>query len=182
LSPSPAPELTDAQRAALASARLLALDVDGTLTDGSIVYSGEVEVVRFHVHDGQGLAWLRRAGVDVAWITGRGSRATRVRATECGVRALSTGVKDKRRALESVQAELGVSPEETVAMGDDLPDLALYRRARFLAAPADARPEVRAAADLVTRAGGGRGAVRELCEAILAARGLWDELLEAGGR
>ena len=166
----------------LAGARLLALDVDGTLTDGGVVYAtypgaGDCsELQAFHVHDGQGLAWLKRADVAVAWITGRGCAATRRRAKELGVARLVERAGPKDEALAEVQKQLGIPPEQTLAMGDDLPDLLLGRRAAFFAAPADARAEVRAAADLVTGARGGRGAVRELVEAILAAKGLWPSI------
>jgi 3-deoxy-D-manno-octulosonate 8-phosphate phosphatase (KDO 8-P phosphatase) len=158
----------------MARARLVALDVDGTLTDGSVIYSGEIEIQAFSVKDGQGLAWLVAAGVEVAWITGRGSRSTEKRALELGVRRLRLGARDKAAALAEIQRELGIAPEETVAMGDDLPDLALASRAALFACPSDGHAELRARAGLVTAAAGGRGAVRELSEAILRAKGLWD--------
>ena len=173
---------------ALAGIQLVALDVDGTLTDGSVIYAGAPgdaseglgapvrEIQAFHVHDGQGLAWLAQAEVRVVWITGRGSEPTRRRADELGITALVARAGPKDRALEALQRELEVAPEHTAAMGDDLADLAMRARAAFFAAPADARPEVRAAADLVTSARGGHGAVRELCEAILRAKGRWAEL------
>ena len=158
---------------ALAEARLLALDVDGTLTDGRVSYVGTEEIATFHVHDGLGLVWLREAGVEVAWISGRGSQAVQRRARELGVRELHLGVQDKARVLSELQRRLDVTPRQTVAMGDDLPDLALAARAALFVAPANARAEVQARAELVTRAAGGAGAVRELAERILAARGAW---------
>ena len=168
----------------LAGVRLLALDVDGTLTDGRVIYAGSGgavnEVQAFHVQDGQGLVWLQRAGIAVAWISGRGSEPTRRRAEELGVAELHLRAGPKERVLAEVQERLGIAVEHTAAMGDDLPDLGLKRRAAFFAAPADARAEVRAAADLVTSARGGRGAVRELAEAILAAQGRWPEIAAAG--
>ena len=94
---------------------------------------------------------------------------------------LHTGVRGKEEVLAQVQRDLGVSPEATLAMGDDLPDLALAARAAVFVAPADARPEVRARADLVTRARGGRGAVRELAEALLDARGRWQSIVDGAG-
>jgi 3-deoxy-D-manno-octulosonate 8-phosphate phosphatase (KDO 8-P phosphatase) len=154
----------------LAEARLLALDVDGTLTDGRVSYVGDEELATFHVHDGLGLVRLREAGVHVAWISGRGSRAVERRARELGVRELHLGVEDKARALDELQRRLDVAPAHTVAMGDDLPDLALAAHAALFVAPANARPEVAKQARLVTRAAGGAGAVRELAERILAAR------------
>lgn len=165
----------------LAGVRLVALDVDGTLTDGRVIYAGEREAQVFHVHDGQGLAWLARAEVQLAWITGRGCEATRRRASELGVRELHLGLGPKEEVLREVQERLGIAPEETVAMGDDLPDLGLRARAAFFAAPADARPEVRAVADLVARAPGGAGAVRELAEVILRAKELWPPPSQPGG-
>ncbi len=159
---------------ALERARLLALDVDGTLTDGGVVYVGDAELVRFSVRDGQGLALLARAGVKVAWITGRGSRAVERRARELAVAAYRPRVSDKAAALAEVQEQLGIAPAETIAMGDDLPDLALAGGAALFVAPADAEPEVLARADWIAPARGGAGAVRALCRAMLVARGRWD--------
>lgn len=153
----------------LAGARLLALDVDGVLTDGRVIYTGEQEAQCFDVKDGAGLAALVRSGLPVVWITGRGCAATSRRADELGAR-LMTGIQDKSEALAAVQAELGLGPEETVAMGDDLADLAMASLAAVFIAPADAVSEVRARADWVTAGAGGRGAVREVCDALLAAR------------
>lgn len=171
---------TDLKRR-LADMRLLALDVDGVLTDGRVVYIGETEAQAFHVRDGQGLVWLQRAGVAVTWITGRGCEATTRRAAELGVRELHMRVSNKEEVLADVQKRLGVSPEETSAMGDDLADLALARRAGVFFAPADASGVVRDRADLVTRASGGKGAVREVVEHLLRAKGLWQQVVDAAG-
>ncbi len=154
----------------LARVRLVALDVDGVLTDGGVTYVGEEELMRFCVQDGAGLVRLARAGVAVAWITGRGCRATERRATELGVTELHQRVGDKAQCLEEVQQRLSIAPDATLAMGDDLPDLALASRAATFCAPRNARPEIRERADLVTEARGGSGAVRELCDRILSAR------------
>lgn len=163
-----------ADDAALARIRLVALDVDGTLTEGRVTYIGSQELMSFSARDGQGVRWLVDAGFEVAWISGRGCAATEKRAEELGVRAvLHAGPKEER--LRAVQAELGIGPEETLAMGDDLPDLGLARAAVVFCAPADAAPEVRAQASIVTGAAGGRGAVREICERLLRARGVWVE-------
>jgi 3-deoxy-D-manno-octulosonate 8-phosphate phosphatase (KDO 8-P phosphatase) len=180
----------DAERlAVLRRARLLALDVDGTLTDGSIVMSDPrepgarpVEIQRYDVRDGIALLWLARAGITVAWISGRGTEATAARARDLGVEHVALRVADKRAELARLQAHLGIEVADTVAMGDDLPDLALRARAAFFAAPSDARAEVRARADCVTVAAGGRGAVRELSELILRARGAWDGLVDSCAR
>lgn len=180
MNPSPT-TLLPALLARLAPVRLLALDVDGTLTDGRVVYVGEEELQAFCVRDGQGLAWLKQAGVTVAWITGRGCRATERRAAELGIDELHVGVGPKEERLAQVQERLGVSPGETVAMGDDLPDLGLALRAAVFACPADARREIRQQADLVTSAPGGAGAVRELAEAILRSKELWEPTLDRYG-
>jgi 3-deoxy-D-manno-octulosonate 8-phosphate phosphatase (KDO 8-P phosphatase) len=157
-------------RAALASIELVVFDVDGVLTDGGIAYAGRTEIQRFHVHDGFGLVALRRAGFTLAWISGRGSTATRTRARELGVREVHLHVADKSKALAALQKKLGIPPAHTAAMGDDEPDLGLLERAAFFAAPADAREGIRAVADLITRANGGQGAVREFADLLLAAR------------
>ncbi len=176
--PSPPGPAAGALERALAEARLVVLDVDGTLTDGRVAYLGVEELCSFHVHDGQGLVWLREAGVELAWITGRGSRAVERRARELGVRELHLRVGDKGRVLGELQERLDIPARHTVAMGDDLPDLALAVRAALFVAPANAHAEVRARAGLVTAAAGGAGAVRELCERLLAARGLWQAHLD----
>ena len=162
----------------LAGIRLLALDVDGVLTDGRVIYVGDEELQAFDVQDGLGQNLLRASGVEVVWITGRGCRATERRAEELGVRELVTRGGPKDRTLAAIQERLGYGAEVTAAMGDDLPDLRMAARAAVFAAPANARSEVRERADLVTAAGGGRGAVRELCERLLRARGAWQGCVE----
>lgn len=169
--------LDDELRARLASIRLLALDVDGVLTDGRVVHAEVGEIVVFDVHDGQALRWLQEAGVVVAWITGRGCPATARRARELGVEEYHARSGEKGAVLRDVQKRLDLTPAVTAAMGDDLPDLALGANAAVFAAPANARGEVRARAQLVTRATGGRGAVRELIQHLLRAKGLWEPLV-----
>jgi len=169
-------------REALAEIRLLVLDVDGTLTDGAVRLGPGGERQNFCVRDGHGLVWLARAGVAVAWISGRGCDATRERAAGLGVTELHLGVGPKGAVVEEIQERLGIAVEATLAMGDDLPDLALAAHARFFATPADGAPEVRAAADWVTEARAGHGAVREVCEGLLKARGAWDEIVASSKR
>jgi len=167
-------------RTKLANAKLVVLDVDGVMTDGRIVYGPrgrEEELQFFHVQDGIAIEWLRAHGIAVVWISGRGSRTTEVRAQELGVSELHTRIKDKRVCLEDVQRRLGIGTDETIAMGDDLPDLALLGACALFVAPRNAVDEVRARAGLVTLSCGGAGAVRELVQAILAARGDWDALV-----
>lgn len=168
--------------ARLKRVRLIALDVDGVLTDGRVVHGdlsqgGVVELQAFDVTDGAALVWLRRAGLSVVWISGRGCAATKKRAEEVGVRELFVRAGPKDAVLKSVQEAGGVGRDETLAMGDDLPDLRMRLHAGLFIAPASARPEVRAQADLVTTASGGRGAVREMGERLLRARGEWDDLV-----
>jgi len=169
-------------QARLAAARLLVLDVDGVLTDGRVVHTASEELQVFDVRDGLGLKLLLREGLEVAWISGRGCPATRRRAEELGVRELVLQSGPKAEALAGLQRRLGIAPGETLAMGDDLPDLGLAAGSGLFACPADAHPEVRARADLVCAAAGGRGAVRELAEAILRARGSWQRVVDAHAR
>jgi 3-deoxy-D-manno-octulosonate 8-phosphate phosphatase (KDO 8-P phosphatase) len=179
----PAKRLAPAQR--LQSVRLLALDVDGVLTDGSIAYGAHGpadQIQRFHVQDGIALRWLADVGVKIVWISGRGCSANVARAKELGIDALVEKSAAKDEALRELQARFSISVAETAAMGDDLPDLALARASGFFAAPANAVAEVKARADLVTRAAGGSGAVRELCEAILRARRRWQAIVDAAVR
>ena len=161
-----------ALRAILARARLLALDVDGTLTDARVLYVGDAEAQAFCIRDGQGMVWLREAGVELAWISGRGCEATRQRARDVGVTELHLRVGPKAEVLRGVQERLGIAPDETLAMGDDLPDLGLAARAALLACPADAVAGVRERAGFVCASRAGDGAVRELAEAVLDAKGL----------
>lgn len=175
-----------AELAALfARARLLALDIDGTLTDGGIEYADGLErreTLRFHVHDGIALEWLRAEGLKIAWISGRSSRAAEHRARDLKIDVVALGVRDKRFELERIQRELSIDVADTVAMGDDLPDLGLRARASVFAAPCDAREDVRALAAFVTRSRAGQGAVRELAEAILRARGRFESLVAGFAR
>jgi 3-deoxy-D-manno-octulosonate 8-phosphate phosphatase (KDO 8-P phosphatase) len=165
-----------AQRAA--GVRLLVLDVDGVLTDGRITYTADgVEVKSFHVRDGSALAFWQRPGGLVAIISGRSSRAVDVRAAELGIGLVVQGAGDKLAALRGVLDATGVRSDEACAVGDDLPDLPVLRACGLAVAVADACPEVRAAADHVTHAPGGRGAVREVVELLLRAQGRWDALV-----
>lgn len=154
--------------------RLLVLDVDGVLTDGGLLYgpAGE-EWKRFDVHDGLALASARRAGLEVAVVSGRASPAVTRRMTELGVAEIHQGVDDKARAVSSVLARLRVTWAQVAVMGDDLPDLPLMRQAALALAPANAVGEVRRAAHWVSRRPGGAGAVREAIELLLRARKAW---------
>ena len=149
--------------------RLFVTDVDGVLTDGSLDYgvSGE-DRKTFDVKDGQGVVSLMKRGVVVAFITGRGGHALEARARELGVERLHQRVRDKAEVVAAIQKELGVSPAETAAMGDDVPDLAMFSLATLTFAPADAEFELTERATVVTRRSGGRGAFRDAANHIMA--------------
>lgn len=158
-----------------AAVRLLCLDVDGVLTDGSILLDDHgVETKRFFVRDGTGLRAWQRAGGTVAIITGRSGEAVRHRAIELGIDRVLSGVARKGEAFDGLVAELGLTAAEAAMVGDDLPDLPVLARCGYPVAVRDAVPEVRAAAAWITSSPGGRGAVREVVEHLLRARGGWD--------
>jgi 3-deoxy-D-manno-octulosonate 8-phosphate phosphatase (KDO 8-P phosphatase) len=160
--------------------RLVVLDVDGVLTDGTLNYSaGGEEGKRFSVRDGLAIRLLLRAGIQVAVISGRSSEAVVARCSELGVRSelIVVGSQDKSADLDRMEELLQLSDAEVGAMGDDLPDLPLLARVGFAACPADAAPEVIAACDLVCGAEGGRGAVRELAEFVLKGQERWFDLV-----
>jgi 3-deoxy-D-manno-octulosonate 8-phosphate phosphatase (KDO 8-P phosphatase) len=159
--------------------KLLLLDVDGVLTDGGIVYNDNgTEAKVFDVKDGLGIKLLMEAGIHLGIITGRRSNALFNRCKDLGIDLIYDGVFDKTDAFNRVLERTGVSAEEVACIGDDLPDLALMKRSGLSIAVADAHVMLRENADIITSAKGGRGAVREACEAILKAKGLWESILE----
>lgn len=161
-----------------AAIELLVLDVDGVLTDGGIVYGGDgVELKAFHVRDGAGLKLWQQAGKRSAVITGRTSPIVEVRAQEVGIGFVYQGASEKLPAFQSLLQAAGVKPEAVCYVGDDLPDLPLLRHSGLAVAVADACAEVRADAHYITRAAGGRGAVRETIELILRCQGSWQDVV-----
>jgi 3-deoxy-D-manno-octulosonate 8-phosphate phosphatase (KDO 8-P phosphatase) len=155
--------------------RLMAFDVDGVLTDGALyVTDGGEEIKAFHTLDGLGMKLLQSSGVPVALISGRQSRLVARRAAELGVPHLFQGVDDKLAVLEGLRTRLGIAMTACGYMGDDLPDLPLLTRCGLAATVPEAPEAVRARAHYVSRKAAGRGAVREVCELILAARGALD--------
>ena len=149
--------------------RLLALDVDGTLTDGGVYLDGSGnEYKRFDVRDGMGIALLRKAGVEIALVSGRFSPATERRAAELQITRLFNGVGEKLPILHALTEELGISLEETAYMGDDVNDLECLSAAGLALVPSDGVEEVRKAADVITPSRAGHGAVRDAAEFILA--------------
>ena len=161
-----------------ARVRLVAFDVDGTLTDGKLGIDGNgVESKQFHVHDGQGIKLLREAGFEVALVTARNGTVVSRRADELGVQHVFLGVVDKRVCIDALIAQLGLTLKQTAYMGDDLPDLAALAAVGLSVAPASAHPWVRERVHWRTQAAGGNGAARELCDLILAASGAADGVL-----
>jgi 3-deoxy-D-manno-octulosonate 8-phosphate phosphatase (KDO 8-P phosphatase) len=151
--------------------RALFLDVDGVLTDGRIYLSDDGNDFKvFDTKDGHGVKKAILAGIQVAWISGRTSKATARRAKELGVRFCRQGVPHdgKLAVYRDLCRRLGVEPEETAVMGDDEPDVEMMEAAGFSACPSDARPEAMRAAGVVLTSAGGRGAVRELVEMLIA--------------
>jgi 3-deoxy-D-manno-octulosonate 8-phosphate phosphatase (KDO 8-P phosphatase) len=157
--------------------RLLALDVDGVLTDGLIYYSSSGDELKaFNIKDGLGIKLLQKVGVRVAIITGRQSEIVARRARELGIADVLQGREDKRQALLEVCQRHNIAMEECAYMGDDLPDLGAIIAAGLGMTVADASFTVREAADWRSRYNGGCGAVREACEFILSAKGEWSAL------
>ena len=158
--------------------RLILLDVDGVLTDGTIViHSTGGESKSFFIRDGLGIIWARREGLEVGLLSGRPSEATTRRASELGLRIVSQGSNDKRAAYARILEVNGFTDEEVAYMGDDLVDLPVLGRVGLATAPADAVDAVKSRVHWISGYDGGRGAVRELVELVFAAQGRWDGLL-----
>ncbi|MBF0425800.1 MAG: HAD hydrolase family protein [Magnetococcales bacterium] len=167
-------------RARVEPVRLLALDVDGVLTDGGLYYLDHegLEAKRFHARDGLGIRLLLESGLLVGWITARRSELVAKRARELGITFLHQGAHDKWRCLRDQLRGLSLEPDQCAYMGDDLVDLAVMQRVGLAAAPGDAHPEAIRAAHWVASEGGGRGAVRALIDTILQIQGHWPAILE----
>ncbi|MDL2269943.1 HAD hydrolase family protein [Desulfosarcina sp. OttesenSCG-928-A07] len=159
--------------------QLLLMDVDGVLTTGQIIYDDDGREIKiFHVRDGLGIRLLIDAGITVGIITGRRSKALVHRCRNLGIDLLKDGISDKAAALMEILSETGIPAEHTAFVGDDLPDLPILRRVGVPIAVADSHEAVRSAASWITQSMGGKGAVREIAERLLAARGDWQTLLE----
>lgn len=160
------------------------MDVDGVLTDGGIQWGvgpgGElIELKQFNVRDGLALSMARTVGLEVAWITGRRSAIVEKRAEELGVREVHQGSRDKHAVLTGIMERLGLTPEQVLYVGDDLNDLPAFAAAGICVTVSDAPEELKSRAHWVTETPGGRGAVREIVEAVLKAQGRWDRAVEA---
>jgi 3-deoxy-D-manno-octulosonate 8-phosphate phosphatase (KDO 8-P phosphatase) len=153
--------------------RLAIFDVDGVLTDGALYIGAQGESFKaFNILDGHGMKMLQSAGIVTAIISGRSSEAVERRAAELAIAHVAQGCADKVATFEALRAQLGVPAAGCSFMGDDLPDLAVMQRCGFAVAVANAVEPVKKAAHYVTRASGGRGAVREFCDLVLGAREL----------
>jgi 3-deoxy-D-manno-octulosonate 8-phosphate phosphatase (KDO 8-P phosphatase) len=170
--------MTIALEAQLKKIKMLALDVDGVLTDGSINIGERGESFKaFNAKDGLAISAAIRHGLKVVVVTGRVSSIVHTRARELNLTQVCEGVRDKGKILRQLAAQYKLELDEIAFMGDDLNDLAALTRVGLAAAPADAAAEVLAVSAFVAKHDGGRGAVRELVEAILKAQGLWEQLL-----
>jgi len=158
---------------ALRRVRLLVLDVDGVLTDGRLYYGARGEALKvFNVKDGHGIKQVAAAGITVAIISGRKSPIVTRRARELGIRHVAQGVTDKLAALQKLVKSQSVALEHCACVGDDTPDAPMLNAAGLAIAVADAHPDARAVADLLTTRAGGQGAVREVCDWLIEARRL----------
>jgi len=168
--------------------RLLVMDVDGVLTDGRMILSERGDELKsFHSHDGVAVALARRAGLRTAMITGESSPIAKARGSKLGVDSIVLSARRKGETLDALCAKHGLPPDAVAYIGDDLLDIPAMQRAGLAVAVADAAPPVKAAAHVVTRTAGGRGAVRECVELILRAQGRWRAIVAAyvrdhGGR
>jgi 3-deoxy-D-manno-octulosonate 8-phosphate phosphatase (KDO 8-P phosphatase) len=168
--------MTDAQ---MKQVRLVLLDVDGVLTAGEIIYDDTGRQIKiFNVKDGIGIRLLKEAGIGVGIITGRTSQALRHRCENLGIDLIFDGVFQKDKALQKISTGTGIETAAMAFVGDDLPDLPVMKQVGLAVAVGDAHKIVREQAHVVTRAPGGRGAVREISEAILKAQGKWDDLIK----
>ena len=163
--------------AALRRVRLFLCDVDGVLTDGSAFIGGKEEIKQFNIQDGLGLVRLRRAGLKVGWVSNRPSPATERRARELKIDFLRQEKGSKVLVVERLLAQTGFGWDEVCYIGDDIVDLGVLKRAGVAVAVANGVAEARAAADYISRASGGQGAVREVVELVLKAQNKWQRIV-----
>ena len=162
--------------------RLVAFDCDGVLTDGSIIVTDAGDELKvFNAQDGAGIKYLQRAGIQTAILSGRRTQAVEHRAKGLGIQFVLQGFTHKMEGLETLVNRSKVPPHEICYVGDDLPDIPVMREVGLAVAVPNARPEVKQAAHLVTRARGGRGAAREIAERILKGRRLWGRIVARYG-
>ena len=162
--------------------RLILSDVDGVLTDGTVLFLPDGrELKPFHIHDGLGIVLAQQAGLRVGIISGRNSEVVAQRAADLGIAIVLQGVRDKRSALRELLQREKLDPPQVAYIGDDLNDLAVMQEVGLCAAPADAARELREQAFMLTDARGGHGCLREFIEAILRARGDWERVTAVFG-
>ena len=158
--------------------KLVLFDVDGVLTDGSVlIHADGTESKRFHIRDGIAMVWAQRAGLRVGLLSARTSATTVHRAKQLGLSVIRQGVVNKLDAYDEIVADLGFADAEVAYMGDDVVDLAVLARVGLSAAPSDAVREVRDRVQWVASSAGGAGAARELIEVVLRAQGRWETLV-----
>lgn len=176
--PSTLMRVTSDVRERIERVKILILDVDGVLTDGRLFYHDDgTEMKAFDVHDGHGIKMVQRAGIEVALISGRNAPAVDKRARDLGITAVFQDIKNKVPVFESLLEDRGLSPEDAAFVGDDVVDIPVMSKVGFSVAVAGSSEHVIPAAHYVTLAPGGRGAVREVAELIIAVKGLWEEIL-----
>ncbi|OBX37269.1 3-deoxy-D-manno-octulosonate 8-phosphate phosphatase KdsC [Halomonas elongata] len=174
--PSPAPHLIDRLR----QVRLLALDVDGVLSDGRLYFQTDGDEIKaFHTLDGHGIKLVQAAGIEVALITGRDSPMVSRRASALGITHLHQGISHKLPVLRQLCERLGIELDQVAYCGDDMPDLAAIHQSGVGISVPGAPSYIRQHADWVTERPGGHGAVREICDALLQAQGQWDAILDS---
>ena len=156
--------------------KIIISDIDGVMTPGSINYSSDDEIKSFDVQDGAGIKYLQRAGIEVAVITGRESKALSRRCHELGITTLIQGAKDKLKPYNDILKEKGLTPAEVCYIGDDFPDIPPLRAAGFSVAPANALREVKLYCDYITSLAGGAGAYRELVMLLIKSQGKWNDI------
>lgn len=163
---------------AAGAVRMMGFDVDGVLTDGSLYFTPNGDEIKvFSSLDGHGLKMLQAAGIEVVLISGRSSRALELRAINLGIKELHMAVIDKRACLDELLQTRGLERQQAGYMGDDVVDLPILRACGFSATPADGHEFVKQHVSYVARKTGGHGAVREVCEYLLAAQGKLEPML-----
>jgi len=159
--------------------KILLLDVDGVLTDSSIVFDSDGKELKFfNARDGHGIKMLQRGNIEVGIITGRNSKATEARANDLNISIVYQGVYDKIKIYNKIKDEKNFKDDDIAYMGDDIVDLTLIKKAGFSAVPSDCWEGLKKEADYVTKTKGGRGAVREVAELILKAQLKWKSITE----
>ena len=160
---------------------VLALDVDGVLTDGAIIFTPNtaVENKKFHVHDGLGISLWLKAGNEVILISGRNAQCVSIRAKELGIKHVIQNSTDKIKDLNTTLTAVGATPEQTVFVGDDLGDMAIMQYVGYAIAVGDAAEELKEISNWTTPRNGGRGAVRDAIEHIMKETGCWQEAINA---